>query len=109
MPTDWARVAATLVPECNSEFYRSHTADLLARVERLGPLGPPEEEFRRVYTFLHYNDPIYLGRVVQELLERASGPRPRLRVQHSAWRYLVAAHDEWIVQARIFYLVAGLL
>lgn len=109
MPTDWGQVAATLVPDCTSEFYRSHAMSLLGRVERLGPLGPPEEEFRRVYAFLHYNDPTYVGRVVQELLERASGSRPRLRIQHNAWRYVVAAHDEWIVQARIFYLAAGLL
>ncbi len=109
MTTDWRHIARSLVSMCPSDFYRSHAASLLARVERLGPLGPAEEEFRRVCRFLHYNDPTYLGRVVQELLERASGPRPRLRIQHNAWRYVVATHDEWIAEARIFYLAAGLL
>src|SRR5688500_2677296 len=109
MGTDWLRLAATLAAACPSRTYRDYTAAILARVERLGPLGPAREEFLRVYRFLHCNDPAHVLQVTRQLLEYASVPRPQLHIQHNAWRYVVATHDAWMLRARIFYVVAGLL
>jgi hypothetical protein len=110
LSTNWQEVADHLKESCPSEHYRSHTVHILSRVERLGPLGETDEEFRRVYTFLHYNEPHDVRRVVRELLERASGGRrARLHIHHNAWRYTVAAYDQWYGHARIMYLAAGLI
>jgi hypothetical protein len=109
MSTDWQRVADGLAGKHPSEHSRSHAVHILGRVERIGPLGDSAEEFGRVYNFLHYNEPRDVRRIVGELLERASGSHARLRIRNNAWKYAVAAYDQWYGHARIMYLVSGLI
>lgn len=110
MSTDWQKVADSAAGKCTSEYYRKHAIQILGRVERLGPVNDPTEEFERVYSFLHYNEPSDVRRIVQELLERTSRKaRGRLHIANNAWQYTVAAYDQWYGHARILYLAAGLI
>jgi len=108
MPTDWQATAESLAGELTSATYRDATRDVLARVEELGPLNASQDEFRRVYKFLHWNEPARVLSVVEELLQalkRTGQPR----IKNNAWRYAVGAFDSWICRARVFYLAAGIV
>src|SRR5690349_5713601 len=103
--TDWASVALRLEEQCPSPFMRRKTAEILELVEKIGPLGLPDDVFQRAYKFLHWNEPDRIRRVLDVLLARTMGPDPQAKVRLNAWNYTVAALDEWIAHARIFYLV----
>jgi hypothetical protein len=109
MPTDWAAIAAAVTSECPSPTLRGAVVGLLSRVEMLGPIRPPQEEFKRVYQSLRWNESDRLRDIVDALLPRAKGESPKIEIHADAWGYVVGVLDEWITQARIFYLVAGIL
>ncbi|MGH2609912.1 MAG: hypothetical protein ACRDHF_12605 [Tepidiformaceae bacterium] len=109
MATDWAAIAAAVMGDCPSPTLRDAAITLLERVELLGPLRPPRDEFRRVYHSLRWNEADRLLQIVNALLPRVKGPDPRLVIRADAWGYVIGVLDEWIGQARIFYLVAGIL
>ncbi len=109
MATDWAAIAAAVAGECPSPKLRDAAVGILERVELLGPLRPPREEFRRIYHSLRWNEADRLLQIVNALLPRVKGPKPQIEIRADAWGYVVGVLDEWIGQARIFYLVAGIL
>jgi hypothetical protein len=104
MPTDWAAISAAVIDESPSPTLRAAAVGLLERVERLGPLRPPRDEFSRVYQWLRWNEAARIREIVEGLLYH-----PDIRIRADAWGYVVGIFDEWIAQARIFYLVAGIL
>jgi hypothetical protein len=48
-------------------------------------------------------------RIVAAVLPRTTGSKPQVEVRLNAWGYVVGVLDEWITQARVFYLVSGIL
>ena len=72
-------------------------------------MRPPQDEFRRVYYSLRWNEADRLLDVVNAILPRAKGPDPKLVIRADAWGYVMGALDEWIAQARVFYLIGGIL
>lgn len=108
-PRDWTAIGNGLVNTCHSTVYRDAAAEVLTLVEKLGPLGPPEEEFRRVYRFLHYNEAKRVIRVAEELLQAKERIDHALLVKNNAWKYVVVAFDAWLARARVFYLAAGIV
>jgi len=109
-PINWDSVSLSLVVECPSKYYRETAAELLTRVELIGPLSrTPEDEFRRVYKSLHWNEPDRIVDTIAVVEPRTKGKSPKVSVQLDAWGYVIGALDEWITQARIFYLVSGIL
>jgi hypothetical protein len=113
MSTPWQSIADTLVSECPSPTYRRQTAEILSKVELLGPVTDasrsPSDEFRRVYRFLHYNEPTRILAVVDELLQRFGRGGTQPVSTRNAWNYVVGAFDRWIGRARVFYVAVGLL
>ena len=47
--------------------------------------------------------------VVNLVLQYAKGPNPKVLVRADAFGYVIGVLDEWILQARVFYLVSGVL
>ena len=110
MATDWGAIAAGLTNECPSASLRGATVRILQRVEILGPLSrQPRDEFLRVYDSLQWNDADRILQIVNALLPRVEGPNPKLVIRLDAWGYAISVHDAWIAQARVFYLVAGIV
>lgn len=107
LPTDWSRIADELRIACPSSTLRRETVALLQLIEPIGPLRSPPIEFQRVYRSLHWNDASHLRRVVELL--RWHAHRPEGIARSEAWGYVMAVHDQWITQARILYLVLGIL
>src|SRR5262249_27462899 len=101
--------ADKLKAECPSDYLRGEAAKILERVELIGPLRPPREQFVRVYRSLHWNEPDRVMRIVSAVLPRATGSKPQIEVRLNAWGYVIGVLDEWITQARVFYLVSGIL
>lgn len=108
-PIDWEHIEQNAERDCPSPFFRHEARRILQRVELIGPLRPPADEFRRVYRSLHWNEPDRVLEVVNALLPRVKGPNPKIVVRAEAWGYVVGVLDEWITQARIFYLASGIL
>jgi hypothetical protein len=108
-PPSWTDVAEQLRESCPSPSLCHEVVKTLERVERIGKLGDRHAEFKRVYRFLQWNEPTRVRLVVDALLPKAKGPKPQIVVKHNAWKYVNAVLDEWITQARIFYLVSGIL
>ena len=108
MTTDWQAVADSLAGELSSTTYRAAARDVLVRVEQLGPLGPEPDEFRRVYDFVHWNEPARVLAVVEELLQSLNR-NEQPRIKNNAWRYVAGAFDSWVCRARVFYLAAGIV
>lgn len=107
---DWQAVADELNDVCPEPFYRSAAARILQKVEGLGPLGAPTDEFKRVYRFIHYNEPHRVEAVADELLTALLRRQyAGLPASRNAWSYVVGAYDHWILRARVFYLVAGVI
>src|SRR4051812_11110708 len=104
MPTDWKNVAQALATECPSGYLRGKTTSVLERLEFIGPLRASELEFHRVYWSLHWNEPDRVLNIVNVMLSRAKGPKPQIEVRADAWGYVIATLDEWVTQARVFYL-----
>jgi hypothetical protein len=98
-----------MVHEYPSEFFRTATERILARVEDLGPTRPPEDEYRRVYRFLHFNEPSRIERILSELETRKRRSGSPLDIRVDAWAYVASTFDEWINHARIFYVITGLV
>lgn len=109
MSTNWKEIAIDLADECPSQTLRRATVRVLERAALIGPLRAPREEFRRVYQFLHWNEEDRVLAVVNAILERTKGTNPQTIVRANAWGYVVSVLDEWITQARVFYLVSGIL
>lgn len=109
MTTHWQDIAIELAGECPSQTVRRATVRVLERADLIGPLRAPREEFRRVYRFLHWNEEERVLGVVNAILERTKGTNPQTIVRANAWGYVVSVLDEWITQARVFYLVSGIL
>lgn len=113
MTTDWPTIASRLISECPSATYREQAAAILQQVELLGPLTsvgrPAEGEFKRVYRFLHYNEPARILAVVTELLQAFGRAGAEDLSKRNAWNYVVGAFDRWICRARILYLAIGLV
>lgn len=112
MPTarkDWSGIAASLAEECPSATLRQTTAQLLERLESVGRLGRgPKSEFRRVYESLKWNDADRLNEIIVALVAQARGQSAAM-LRVDSWNYVIGVLDEWIIQARIFYLVSGIL
>ena len=81
MATDWAAVAAGLINECPSPTLRDSAITILERVELLGPLRSPRDEFQRVYRSLRWNEADRILQIVNALLPRAKGPDPKLVIR----------------------------
>ncbi|MEW5917530.1 MAG: hypothetical protein AB1762_14080, partial [Gemmatimonadota bacterium] len=109
MATDWKSIGAALTAECPNTFYRLATEEILEEVESLGPTRPAESEYKRVYRFLHYNEPSRIKRVLAELAARKKRGDAKLDIRADAWAYTAAAFDEWINHARILFVVVGIL
>lgn len=107
--TSWTAVAEQLTKTCPSSSLRHEVVKILERVDVIGRLGDRNTEFTRVYRFLQWNEPTRVRGVVDALLPKAKGPHPQIVVKHNAWKYVNAVLDEWITQARVFYLVSGIL
>jgi hypothetical protein len=105
--TDWARVSGALAAECPSQWLRQRTVEILTRLERLGPLRGKQAEFLRVYRSLSWNEPKRIEEVLTVLEARAASRKLHIRLE--AWSYTIAALDEWISHARVFYLVVGII
>jgi len=108
VPSNWSDISDSLGGELPRSTYRAATVQILEKVTRLGPLGNPSEEFRRVYKFVHYHEPARVLRVVDELLE-VLNRQAQPWIKNNAWRYVVGAFDSWICRARVFYLAAGIV
>lgn len=89
-------------PRCGGEDSRAPGASR-------GPLRPAHVEFKRVYRCLQWNEPDRVLQVIMALMPKTKGPKPQLVIRADTWGYVIGALDEWIIQARIFYLVSGIL
>ena len=110
MATAWEEVASRLKDACPSPTLRESTVKVLQRLENLGgPLRPPTLEFKRVYKSLQWNDTDRVMQVIMALMPKTKGPKPQLVIRADTWGYVIGVLDEWISQARVFYLVSGIL
>lgn len=109
-PVDWAAVSKACETDCPSSFFREKAERVLERVDLIGPLSrPPEAEFTRVYKSLHWNEPDRVMDIINAVEPRTKGANPKVVVQLDAWGYIIGVLDEWVTQARVFYLVSGIL
>jgi hypothetical protein len=107
---DWTAVSNACKTDCPSSFSREKAERVLERVELIGPLSrPPEAEFKRVYKSLHWNEPDRVMDIINAVEPRTKGADPKVVIQLDAWGYIVGVLDEWVTQARVFYLVSGIL
>ncbi|MBI4503802.1 MAG: hypothetical protein HY700_21900 [Gemmatimonadetes bacterium] len=106
---NWQELSDRLASTLPSTSYRAATLQILEKVTQLGPMGDPEREFRRIYRFLHYNEPSRVIQVLDELLKAHTERREHLQIRNNAWKYVVRAFDSWVGRARIFYLAVGIV
>jgi hypothetical protein len=102
-----------MTAECPSATYRQAADRLLTKAAALGPITSENrsatDEFKRVYKFLHFNEPGRIDDVLEELLARLQRPGAQRPSTRNAWNYVVGAFDQWMMRARVFYLSAGLV